>query len=100
MSHAQKYLAVTSAGVSLAQSRLRKTLDHLGQLETPLQAYFGRHRANQVYLDPPRFGRCVARSHVYIIAAGGAGSFGSPALASGMRISDSATSTITPTPTT
>src|SRR5579883_274842 len=46
-----------------------------------------RHAPLDLEINFPGFRAGVFRAHTYIIATGGAGSFGSPALASGTRIS-------------
>src|SRR4051794_33636768 len=71
--------------ISFAQARFGEAADHLRPLEGARDLLGRRHSALELEIDLPRFRTGVVGTHRrYIIAVGGAGSFGSPALASGI----------------
>ena len=96
----QKDFPFIRIGVALANACEMELPDRLRPFKHLLHALGGRQTPLRIQVYLPCFRRCIARTHVnYIIAAGGAGSFGSPAFASGMRISISAINAITTMPT-
>src|SRR5262245_7838798 len=99
LGQSQKDLAIAGGRTGLAHARLGETADNLGKVQGTLKTFGGRYFPHEIYPHLPSLRRCVCRPHGYIIAAGGAGSLGSPALLSGTWIMRYASPAISSTPT-
>src|ERR1043165_1241792 len=88
------YFRFADVRMRAANSTFDNIADERGEFQIPLLPLFRRHLPYQLDQHLPCFRRRVARPHAYIIAAGGAGSLGSPALASGPQIINSASPAI------
>ena len=89
---------IVSRRVALSKPGLREAADDFGQLKRSRELLARRHPTLDVEEYFPCFRACITRAHTYIIAVGGAGSFGSPAFFSGIWMSRNARIAITPTP--
>src|SRR5579883_64590 len=94
----QENLMFGGLRVAAAKPGHREAAGELRMLQRALQLLRRRHAPLEFKVNLPRFRAGVFRAHTYIIATGGAGSFGSPALASGTRISAQAMSAVTAMP--
>src|SRR5215831_17928987 len=73
----KKDLAFRCVGMSTPNACLGKGTHKCREFKGALQPLVWRHLPYQANEHLPCFGRRIARPHTYIIAAGGAGSFGS-----------------------
>src|SRR5579883_2934597 len=94
----EKDLAFACLRMPAAESGNHQTARELGMLEDARELLPRRHPPLNLQKHLPRFRAGILRAHNYMIAAGGAGSFGSPAFASGTRTSAHLISPITITP--
>jgi hypothetical protein len=84
MSKLKEYFALRRVRTPTPDASENQTPDKCRMLEDAHKLLSRRHPALNVEEDLPRFRTCVGRPHTYIIAAGGAGSFGSPAFFRGI----------------
>src|SRR5262245_37037777 len=89
---------IVGGWIPLSKSGFREAADDFGQLKRQSKLLPRRHPPLDLQEYFPRFRTGVPRAHTYIIAAGGAGSFGSPAFFSGIWISRNASNAITAIP--
>jgi hypothetical protein len=82
----QENLTLTRLRIGLAKTRFAGEANHFRVFQRAPQFLLGRHFAQKVDQDLPRFRRCVGGAHGYMIAVGGAGSSGLPAFLSGTWI--------------
>src|SRR5262249_45170984 len=86
LSGPQKDLAFAGIRVLLPKTGFLQSPDKRRVLKRPLELLRRCKFALEIDKNSPRLRRRISRLHTYMIATGGAGSFGSPAFRSGTQI--------------